>query len=360
MRALIGLAFLPFTLSAVEPAAFFEKRCVQCHGPKKQKAKLRLDTLDWKPDDLKNLETWREIADQLELGEMPPEDEPQPTPSERAAVLQWLGPKLAAASTPEPVLLRRLNRVQYRNTLRDLLQVDVFAEDPTTAFPADDEEHGFDNLGATLQMSDFLLRQYLKVARLAVDRATFEGERPEARTYTLMDEKSRALNFKAPGNDKKGRGYVVLYRNDERAPGDPRGQQFINSREGATHDGWYQFTFEVESKGRGTMAKEFSEQKRNDYQVYRPEDLHRFEIYITAPSGKFAIQTRPRRLVLSVDLPDNKPKTIRQRIWVPAHMGANWLACGGWIRQRLLGCQGSIDFSGSGVRHGVVPQVAEA
>ena len=110
----------------------------------------------------------------------------------------------------------------------------------------------------------------------------------------------------------------MLYRNDERAPGDPRGQQFINSREGASHDGWYQFTYKVESKGRGTMAKEFSEQKRNDYQVYRPEDLHRFEIYITAPSGKFSIQTRPRRLVISVDLTDNKPKTIRQRIWVPA------------------------------------------
>ena len=47
MKALIGLAFLPFALSAVEPAAFFEKRCVQCHGPKKQKAKLRLDTLAW-------------------------------------------------------------------------------------------------------------------------------------------------------------------------------------------------------------------------------------------------------------------------------------------------------------------------
>ena len=318
MRALVGLAFLPLALSAIEPAAFFEKHCVQCHGPKKQKAKLRLDTLNWTPAGSGNLETWREIADKLELGEMPPEDEPQPPPAERTAILKWIGSKLATASTPEPVLLRRLNRAQYRNTLRDLLQVDVFAEDPTTAFPSDDKDHGFDNIGATLQMSDFLLRQYLKVARLAVDRATFEGERPEPKTYTLLDEKSRALNFKAPGNDKQNRGYVVLYRNDERAPGDPRGQQFINSREGATHDGWYRFTFEVESKGRGTMAKEFSEQKRNDYQVYRPEDFHRFEIYLTAPSGKFAVQTRPRRLVLSIDLPDNKPKTIRQRIWVPA------------------------------------------
>jgi hypothetical protein len=318
MRALVGLAFLPLALFAIEPAAFFKQHCVQCHGPKKQKAKLRLDTLNWTPAGSGNLEAWRKIADKLELGEMPPEDQPQPAPAERTAILKWLGPKLAAASTPEPVLLRRLNRAQYRNTLRDLLHVDVFADDPTTAFPTDDEEYGFDNIGATLQMSDFLLRQYLKVARLAVDRATFEGERPEAKTYTLLDEKSRALNFKAPGNDKKNRGYVVLYRNDERAPGDPRGQQFINSREGATHDGWYQFTFEIESKGRGTMAKEFSEQKRDDYQVYRPEDLHRFEIYLTAPRAHFAIQTRPRRLVLSVDLPDNKPQTIRQRIWVPA------------------------------------------
>ena len=142
MRTLIGLAFLHLALSATEPAAFFEQHCVKCHGLKKQKANLRLDTLEWKPGDPKNLEVWREIADRLELGEMPPEDEPQPAPAERAVVLKWLGPKLSAASMPESVLLRRLNRVQYRNTLRDLLHIDVFAEDPTTAFPSDEKEHG--------------------------------------------------------------------------------------------------------------------------------------------------------------------------------------------------------------------------
>ena len=66
MRALIGLAFLPFALSAVEPAMFFEQSCVQCHGPKKQKAKLRLDILAWTPDDSKNLETWRKRRGQDE------------------------------------------------------------------------------------------------------------------------------------------------------------------------------------------------------------------------------------------------------------------------------------------------------
>ena len=105
--------------------------------------------------------------------------------------------------------------------------------------------------------------------------------------------------------------------NDERAPGDPRGQQFINSREGATHDGWYEFTFEVESKGRGTLADELREQKRIDYQVYRAEDLHRFEVYLTAPNANSQIQTRPRHLVVAIDLPDNQRQVIKQRFWLP-------------------------------------------
>ena len=97
-------------------------------------------------------------------------------------MLKLIGDRIAVAAKPEQVVLRRLNRAQYRNTLRDLLHIDTSVEDPTEAFPADDEEEGFDNLGATLQMSDFLMRQYLRVARAAVDRATFEGEMPKAET----------------------------------------------------------------------------------------------------------------------------------------------------------------------------------
>ena len=75
--------------------------------------------------------------------------------------------------------------------------------------------------GETLQMSDFLLRQYLKVARTAVDRATFPEERPEPETFTLKQQRGRAKNFSIQANDPD-RDYVVLTRNDERAPGDPR------------------------------------------------------------------------------------------------------------------------------------------
>lgn len=305
-------------LEADDAATFLKAHCVKCHGVRKPKGDLQLDTLTWSQADSKNVEVWQSIVDRVDAGEMPPEKQPQPSDSERAAFLKLIRGRIASATehNSKQVVLRRLNRAQFRNSLRDLLHIDVDVEDPTEAFPADDKEHGFDNLGETLQMSDFLLRQYLKVARTVVDRATFKGEMPEAKTYTLTDTRSRALNYKAPGNDPE-RDYVVLYTNDERAPGDPRGQQFINSREGATHDGWYDFAFEVESRGRGTLAKELREQKRIDYQVYRAEDMHRFEIYLTAPSDKSQIQTRPRHLVVSLDLPDNNRQIIRRRFWLP-------------------------------------------
>jgi hypothetical protein len=303
---------------ADDASTFFKTHCVKCHGAGKPKGDLRLSTLTWLPADSKNVEVWQAIVDRVEASEMPPEKQPQPSDRERVAFLNVLRGRITAAAVrnSKQVVLRRLNRAQFRNSLRDLLHIDVEVEDPTEAFPADDKEDGFDNLGETLQMSDFLLRQYLKVARTVVDRATFEGEMPEASTYTLTDTKSRALNYKAPGNDP-ARDYVVLYTNDERAPGDPRGQQFINSREGATHDGWYDFNFEVESRGRGTLADQLREQKRIDYQVYRAEDLHRFEIYLTAPNSKSQIQTRPRHLVVSLDLPDNKRQIIKRRFWLP-------------------------------------------
>ena len=297
---------------AFEGQMFLDQHCVRCHGAEKQKGGLRLDSPPSDP------EIWLEIADRLELGEMPPEDEPRPPASEIGSMVS-LATKTASSSAGErQVILRRLNRTQYRNTIRDLLHIDTFADDPTGAFPADDKLDGFDNLGGALQMSDFLMRQYLKVARVAVDRATFEGERPEVRTWTLRDKKGRALNWKSQAGRHPDRDhYITLFKNDERAPGDPRGQSCINCRDGASHDGWYEFTFVVESRGRGVMADEFSGGRRTDYPIYRPEDLHRFEFYLTAPSKASAVQTRPRHLVGAWDLPDNQRVTIKQRVWLP-------------------------------------------
>ncbi len=307
---ILTLALLSNVATSVEPDAFFQQHCIRCHGAEKQKGDLRLDT------DLTDAERWLEIADRLELGEMPPEDEPRP-PAPEVKEMVALAKKNAAHSAPSgQVVLRRLNRTQYRNTLRDLLRIDTFVEDPTEAFPADDEKEGFDNLGDTLQMSDFLLRQLLRVARKAVASASFEGEQPEPQTFTLNDSRSRTHNWRGQKARHPDLDYVTLYESDERAPGDPRGQSIINCRDGVTHDGWYEFTFVVESRGRGNLADRFGRDTRSDRPIYRPEDLHRFEFYLTKPRSQSQVQTRPRHLVGTWDLPDNKRVTIKQRVWL--------------------------------------------
>ena len=181
---------------------FFQKNCVKCHGPKKQKGKVRLDTLQWKPDDPKQLKTWQKVIDQLKAGDMPPEERPRPDGKQLKNVITQLQASLAQAASivgHKQVVLRRLNRIQYRNTIRDLLHIDVLMEDPTEAFPADDVVDGFDNIGDGLMMSDFLLRQYLHVARAAVDRATFDSERPKPMTYRMFDKSKRRFNFLSKG-----------------------------------------------------------------------------------------------------------------------------------------------------------------
>ena len=310
MKKLLILALLPFMAGAVEPQAFFKLHCVKCHGAKKQKGDLRLDRTPTDP------KVWLEIADRLDLGEMPPEDEPQPPAAQINALVQLAKRNAAKSARSHQVVLRRLNRTQYRNTLRDLLKIDTFVEDPTEAFPADDEKEGFDNLGESLQMSDFLLRQYLQVARKAIASATFEGDRPEPQTYTLNDAKSRTHNWRGQKARHPDYDFVTLYESDERAPGDPRGQSLINCRDGVTHDGWYEFTFVVESKGRGNLSERFGKDTRIDRPVYQPDVLHRFEFYLTKPRSQSQVQTRPRHLVGSWDLPDNERVTIKQRVWL--------------------------------------------
>lgn len=310
LTAIFALTILPNIALATDPTAFFKQHCIRCHGAKTQEGDLRLDTVR------ADAELWQAVADRLELGEMPPKDEPQPPAAKVKEIVAFAKRSAAKAAHREQVVLRRLNRTQYRNTIRDLLKIDTFVEDPTNAFPADDEKEGFDNQGDTLQMSDFLLRQYLQVARKAVTDATFEGEQPEPQTFRLNDFKSRVHNWRGQKGRHPNLGYVTLYESDENAPGDPRGQSLINCRDGVTHDGWYEFTFVVESRGRGNLTESWGKDHRIDRPIYRPQDLHCFEFYLTKPSKQTQVQSRHRVLAGRWDLPDNERITIKQRVWL--------------------------------------------
>jgi len=167
---------LPGTLRA-EPGLeqFFAQNCVRCHGPEKQKGKVRLD----KPvgELLADEELLETIAAVLEAGEMPPEKAPQPKAEAVAAVVQLLQKQILTQRPVNP--LKRLTRAEYTNTMRDLFGVDF---DFTGLLPPDHVEHGFDKFGGAHLMSPHQVMAYLRTARFIAERVLPDAK-PKTRTW---------------------------------------------------------------------------------------------------------------------------------------------------------------------------------
>ena len=167
-------------------APFLKTYCLRCHGDSKQNGDRRFDRLSLDFTKAQNGELLQDILDQLNLGEMPPEDERQPSAADVKRVVALLTRTLAQARAEArayagKVVLRRLNRTEYFNTVRDLFELNMTDFDPTVAFPADNSVEGFDNVGEGLLTSDFLLAQYLAAAEQVVDKAIRPGARPPLR-----------------------------------------------------------------------------------------------------------------------------------------------------------------------------------
>ena len=196
-----------------EHRPFLKTHCFECHGPEKQKGEFRFDTLGTDLSELNTLEAWQGILDQLNLGEMPPKKQSQPPFEKTAKVIQGLTPILQQAyaerkSTGGQAVIRRLNKFELRNTLRDLFYLKhpdfdptvvsglydfngngITAHktiEPTRSFQDDEEIEGFDNIGQQLVMSDFLLKMIISAAEETIDLATHnEPQKPfEAETFT--------------------------------------------------------------------------------------------------------------------------------------------------------------------------------
>ena len=223
MRKLLGTtAILLATVVAVPGRAasplekvrpFLRQHCVACHGAQQQKGDYRFDKLDTDLAKLETLEIWQGILDQLNLGEMPPREKPQPPSSETANVIGILTPAIQQAyaarkSTAGQAVIRRLNKFELRNTLRDLFYLNhpdfqpgvvsglydfngngITAQktiEPTRSFQDDESLDGFDNIGQQLVMSDFLLKMLIGAAEETIEMATHnEPQKPfEAETFT--------------------------------------------------------------------------------------------------------------------------------------------------------------------------------
>lgn len=160
---------------------FFQKHCVSCHGPETQEGKVRLDDIPLAIDDLPTATLWQKVLDALNSGEMPPEDEIQPSIEDKTAFLETLSHTMVAARRALSdqggvITMRRLNRREFENTLRDLLGVEIDAK----TLPTDLGTAGFDTAGGSLFMSSDQFEQYLNLARAALDEVLVPlGERPQ-------------------------------------------------------------------------------------------------------------------------------------------------------------------------------------
>ncbi len=145
--------------------------CYDCHGYGGDKGGVVLDGFG-SDEEIMDHALWLRVLKNVRAGLMPPADEYQPSPEQKEEIVRWIKEKAfqidPAHPDPGRVTVRRLNRVEYRNTIRDLVGIDY---NTSVEFPADDTGHGFDNISDVLTISPMLLEKYLDAAQAIIDEA---------------------------------------------------------------------------------------------------------------------------------------------------------------------------------------------
>jgi hypothetical protein len=211
MRLLAGrIVVLLCCLSSAELLAgprdaFLRQHCIDCHGPFAQEAGLRVDQLPEKLADPDHLARWVRLWDRVAAGEMPPSDAEQPSAAERQAFVTSLQQDLLEAD--RKLLaddgargVRRMNRTEYENTLRDLLGIPTLSV--KEMLPEDGRRHGFDKVPDALELSHIQLSRYLDASNKALRQAVVRQTEPPAR---LLWRESAA-------DQGTGRGAIAIHQ----------------------------------------------------------------------------------------------------------------------------------------------------
>jgi hypothetical protein len=194
---------LALTLQESAPSkAFIERHCVECHDAENAKGGLDLTALRLQPADPKNFAAWVKIHDRVRDREMPPEKKKKPETAEIESFLKSVADPLVAADQAREAaegrsVWRRLNRYEYENTLRDLLQAPWL--EIREMLPEDGEAHRFNKAGEALDVSHVQMAQYLAAADYALHEVIAnQVARPESTTtrYYTRDQKSFANKMK--------------------------------------------------------------------------------------------------------------------------------------------------------------------
>ncbi len=183
-----------------EIVPLIKKFCIECHATGKAEAEVALDRYKTTQMIVNDQKTWQHIVTMIKSGAMPPEDSPQPSSAERTRLVEWLEQTMyyvdcTGAPDPGRVTIRRLNRAEYNNTIRDMLGVTF---KPADDFPSDDVGSGFDNIGDVLSLPPLLMEKYLAAAEQIATSVIVDDPMKLVGTITLQ------------GNKLEGRGAAKL------------------------------------------------------------------------------------------------------------------------------------------------------
>ncbi|QDT70386.1 hypothetical protein MalM25_33340 [Planctomycetes bacterium MalM25] len=238
-------------------ADFFEANCCYCHDESEKSGGLDLTTLVFDPDDATSMKLWAMAFDRVESGEMPPQEESSLEPAERSGFVSGFERFLHEESAKRQeefgrVRARRLNRVEFENTLQDLLGVDLPIRD---LLPEDASQDGFDNIADSQQISRHLLEKYLEGIDLALDEAFRRAETPfpeytlDLKPEQVVQNKAKRINGRGP-HSYQGRALSFLTNGSYQGRLEPTT---------VDRDGWYRITIRARAHkappGRGVWTQ---------------------------------------------------------------------------------------------------------
>jgi hypothetical protein len=295
---------------------FLAEYCASCHGQKRKKGDRRFDKLPATIADDNTLVDVQDILDQLNLSEMPPEDAPQPSSAERRRVIRWLTAEiqrhhLSRKPTNRAAVLRRLNSREYRNTVRDLLHLNMTMFDPTEKFPRDQTIEHLDTVGDTLVTSGALLQQYLHAAEQVIDKTVFPLERPPVQKWVFCDGFNQQPEIDQVHRKVNGYEYMTLY--DVVGANKPEGAYgpIHAFAQGVPHDGVYEIRLKAEALNR---------QHPYDVEFLGTDPDEPLRLGIVAGNhlaGTLHLQQPIEPLLAEVELADEQ-KWYTVRVWLDA------------------------------------------
>ena len=194
---------------SVQP--FLARTCYMCHNAELKSGGLNLESLQTAFSITQSREIWERVVKKLRAGEMPPKGLPRPNPEELKTVISVIEGEFERAdrlARPDPgrVTVRRLNRAEYNNTVRDLLGVDLR---PADSFPQDDSGYGFDNIGDVLSLSPVLMEKYLAAAERVARAAVFGPEQMKPTMVKLRSTGQRIIPTLTPLFDYDSTGLTL-------------------------------------------------------------------------------------------------------------------------------------------------------